>query len=492
MIDASGAALVERFGQSHVLQFWNELTELQKAQLQQQLTDVDWNLIGTYLSELERPPTEAPEAPGTVAPPAHVVRIPTTKAELEYWEQSRQMGEEALREGKVGVVLLAGGQGTRLGFPRPKGMYPIGPVSGKSLFEIFAEQVIALSERVGRPIPYMIMTSDGTHEDTVAYFEQYDYFGLERDDVFFFKQGYAPCLDSATGKLLLADKGVLSMSPDGHGGILGAMLKAGLFDELRNRGVDLLFLHQVDNPLVKVCDPAFLGLHLRQQADVSIKVVSKTGPEEKVGVAVDLDGRTAIIEYSDLPSQLANEREANGELRYWAGSTAIHVFNRSFLEDVATSASNLPWHRARKKIPYVDDQGQSVQPTAENGVKFERFLFDTLPLAKTALIVETIREDEFAPLKNSTGAFSPDYVRQHMMQVVTKWFRTLGITIPETAAIEVSPLFAATANDLAQRCDELVDLKFDRPLYLGPKGMTQNALLSSAESRQDQPITIGP
>ena len=457
--------------QFHIKQMWEELENAARSRLGQQLQSVDWSLIGTYRAGLKSSSAKTSSGLGKISPPSHVVRLPQTPANFKEWEEANKLGESAMRDGKVGIVLLAGGQGTRLGFPHPKGMYPIGPISGKTLFEIFAEQVIALSKKSGNAIPYMIMTSDGTHDETTSFFEEKNYFGLDRGNVFFFKQGYAPCLDGKTGELLCAEKGVLAMSPDGHGGLLAAMLNAGLFEELRRRNVDYLFLHQIDNPLVRVCDPGFIGLHIAHRAQVSTKVVAKTGPEEKVGVAVDLDGLTAIVEYSDLPSELANEREADGDLRYWAGSTAIHVFDREFVESVSRSEeANLPWHLAKKKIPHIDRSGQSIQPDVENGVKFERFIFDTLPLAKTALIVETSREVEFAPLKNSSGAFSAEYVREHMVNVALDWLKQAGITVPGNAIVEISPLFANSPAELKDRFAELSSMDFTKPVYLSPAG----------------------
>ncbi len=481
-MDLTLSSQLEHHGQQHVLQFWSELTAARQDAFVRQLAQIDWNLVDSFSPNSAQSTPGSAGSVGTIAPPTHVVRKPQNEAEFAKWQQARQLGELALRQGKVGAVLLAGGQGSRLGSAQPKGMFPIGPVSQKSLFEILAEQIVALSDRYGHAIPYLLMTSDGTHDDTVAYFEQHDCFGLDRSNLFFFQQGYAPSLDSQTGKLLLSEKGVLSMSPDGHGGLLTALRKAGLFEELRRRGVEYLFSHQVDNPLVKACDPEFIGLHIQHGADVSTKVVTKTGPEEKVGVAVDVDGRTAIIEYSDLPSSFANEREINGELRFWAGSTAIHLFCRSFLEYVATSTNSLPWHRAVKKIPYVDRQGRLVQPEKENGIKFERFLFDTLPLAKTALIVETKRAEEFAPLKNSTGDFSPEYVRNQMTQVAANWLKQAGMAVPVGAIIEISPRYALSAEDLIARKNELLDLNWNHPVYLGPsRALAMNIQLQDAK-----------
>ena len=466
MVDANLPPQVATFGQRHILQIWDELTSAEKAKLCEQLDHVDWTLVESFHSQVS--PINETQKSGSdeLLPPSSVVRKPKTPGEFQLWSDARKLGEDALRAGKVAAILLAGGQGTRLGFPHPKGMFPLGPVSGKSLFGILAEQIVALTERFDASIPYLIMTSDGTHEETINFFEQNEYFGLNRDDVYFFQQGFAPSLDAKTGELLLAEKGAISMNPDGHGGLLSAILKAGLFEELKRRGVEYLFSHQVDNPLVKACDPEFLGLHLQFKSDVSTKVVAKTSAAEKVGVAVNLDGRTAIIEYSDLPIEAANLQEPDGELRFWAGSTAIHLFNRSFLEQVATSEKSLPWHRALKKIPFIDRQGQRVQPEIENGIKFERFLFDTLPLATTALIVETIRSEEFAPLKNKSGDFSPEYVRQQMIRVAANWLKSAGIAVPENAVIEIGPRFAMNPTELASRKAELVGIAFDRPVLL--------------------------
>lgn len=465
-IDDSVLERIERDGHRHLLRFWDGLSSPQKLRFATQLSNLDWDLIKRLVSQLSTGQGDHNSSTEKIAPPTKVVRKPKTAIELEVWNRATDLGESALRAGKVAAILLAGGQGTRLGFPHPKGMFPIGPVSGKSLFEIFADQVIAVSRQSGKSIPYLIMTSAETHQEIVDYFQQHANFGLSCEDLFFFQQGLVPSLDAKTGELLLADKGSLRMSPDGHGGLLDALTSVGLFEAMRVRGIEYLFLHQVDNPLVKVCDPTFIGLHIAHDSEASTKVVAKKDANEKVGVAVDQNGRTRIIEYSDLPKELSDETDTNGELRYWAGNTAIHVFNRSFLERVANSATSLPWHRAIKKIPYTDKLGNHVEPEIENGVKFERFLFDTLPLAETALIVETIRDQEFAPLKNQTGEFSAEYVRSHMIQVAASWLKLANVAIPEGFALEISPRFAMSADDVLKRFGELQSLSFEKPLYL--------------------------
>ena len=468
MLDAKLSQEIERTGQHHLLQFWNELSAAQQDNLAEQLANLDWDLIANYKQDASSLQNDFAAQARRAAPPTYVVRTPRNDADRQKWRTARERGESVLRDGKVGAVLLAGGQGTRLGFKHSKGLFPIGPVTNQSLLEILATKMIAISERYGSTIPYFVMTSDKTHDEIEQFYKQHHYFGLDPESVFLFPQGFAPSVDLKTGKLLLADKGNLCMSPDGHGGLFSALWKAGLFQEMQRRGIEYIFSHQVDNPLAKVCDPEFIGLHLMHDSEVSTKVVAKTGPDEKVGVAVDIDGRTQIIEYSDLPKDLANERDSSGELKFWAGSTAIHLFNRSFLERVATSDNILPWHRAIKKIPCLDAKGVPVEPAAENGIKFERFIFDTLPLAKVALIVETLRDDEFAPLKNKDGEFSPQYVRDRMVQLNKRWLKEVGVTPPAEVAVEISPRFALSAEDLHSRAAEIASTSFDLPAYLGP------------------------
>ncbi|HEY0983333.1 MULTISPECIES: UTP--glucose-1-phosphate uridylyltransferase [unclassified Schlesneria] len=469
MLDAKLSQMIEQTGQQHLLRFWKELSAEQQKLLAAQLADLDWDLVSNFAKKGTSPQSDFEERARRAAPPAYVVRTPKSAADRDKWRAAREIGENALREGKVGAVLLAGGQGTRLGFKQSKGLFPIGPVTNQSLLQILATKLIATSQRYGTTIPYFVMTSDKTHDEIEEFYRRNNYFGLDPKDVFLFPQGFAPSVDLKSGKVLLADKGNLSMSPDGHGGLFSALWKAGLFDEMKRRGIEYIFSHQVDNPLARVCDPEFIGLHLMHESEVSTKVVAKTGPDEKVGVAVDIDGRTQIIEYSDLPKDLAQARDAAGDLKFWAGSTAIHLFNRSFLERVATSDNILPWHRAIKKIPHIDEQGNAVEPTVENGVKFERFIFDTLPLAKVALIVETVRDDEFAPLKNKEGEFSPDYVRDRMVRLSKRWLNSVGVNPPDDVAVEISPRFALSPEDLSARTGELAAVPFDSPTYLGPK-----------------------
>jgi UDP-N-acetylglucosamine/UDP-N-acetylgalactosamine diphosphorylase len=392
------------------------------------------------------------------------VRVPRNQRDLAEWRAARQTGDELLRAGRVGVILVAGGEGTRLGFPHPKGQFPIGPVSGKSLFQLLAEQAVARARIARAAIPYYVMTSPATHDETVAFFESHAFFGLDRGHLHFFRQGTMPAVDRQSGRLLLSAKHELALNPDGHGGILAALDRSNLLDQMRRQNVDFLYYHQVDNPLARVCDPAFLGFHALRQSEVSTKVVAKLAPDEKMGVAVDVDGRTQIIEYSDMPAEVAARRDAHGQLVLWAGNTAMHVFSRSFFDRLRAGRIELPFHRAIKKVPYIDEGGQLANPETENAIKFERFIFDALPLAERSLVVEARREDEFCPLKNKTGDFSPRHVQQSMSRLHGEWLRSAGATLAADLPVEISPLYALDAEELAGKLD--TSRKFDGPVYL--------------------------
>jgi UDP-N-acetylglucosamine/UDP-N-acetylgalactosamine diphosphorylase len=456
MTDELPAEIKSRLGahrQTHVLRWWDELTAIERQRLARQIESLDLGRIAALCASRQQAGQKSPaedltELARRAKPPQSIIRLPRTAAELEQWKRAERIGEELLKAGRVGALLVAGGQGTRLGFEKPKGEFPIGPVSQSTLFQILAEQVLARSRRAGKPIPYFIMTSDATHEETVAFFTEHKFFGLPTGDVFFFEQGNMPAVDAATGKLLMADKASLSTSPDGHGGMLAALAKAGLLDEMRRRGIDFLHYHQVDNPTAIVCAPVFLGFHAEREAEMSIKVVAKRSAGERMGVAVDVDGRTQIIEYSDLPADIAATTDDKGELLLWAGSTAIHVFSRSFLERVAQSETALPFHIAHKKVPCCDEQGGHVAPERENAYKFERFIFDALPAARQSLVLETDRGREFNPVKNATGDDSPQTAREAILRLHRGWLREAGVRVDDQTPVEISPLFALDADEL--------------------------------------------
>jgi UDP-N-acetylglucosamine/UDP-N-acetylgalactosamine diphosphorylase len=449
-----------RHDQEHLTFGWERLSEDDRSALVLQLAQINFEALRTLhggrdttAAAVERERlAPIPVQPGT-APP-----------------EIRAQGEAALREGEVAVLLVAGGQGSRLGFEKPKGMYPIAPVSNESLFRVHAEKVLALSRRFGRAVPLLVMTSPATHAETGAFFHENRYFGLPQGDVIFFQQGTMPSVDIATGRLLLEAPGKLFLSPNGHGGTLTALAEHGLLDELGARGVRHVFYFQVDNPLVKVCDPAFLGHHVAAESEASSKVVFKEHPGEKVGVLASVGGRCAIIEYSDLPADLAAERAPDGSLRYRAGNPAIHIFDVEFLRRV-TGSGGLVQHVARKKVPHLDtDTGQFVTPTVENALKFELFIFDALPMADRWVAMETRRAEEFAPLKNATGADSPEAVRAAMSRLHADWLEGAGVSVPRTHAgapihpIEISPLFALDPDECREKVQSATEIT--GPTYL--------------------------
>jgi UDP-N-acetylglucosamine/UDP-N-acetylgalactosamine diphosphorylase len=448
--------------QEHVLRWWDELGPGERRELLDQL-------LGLNLGELQQLHARAGES--YPAPSAeHIKPAPVLPARSPRDAELRARGEEALRRGQVAVMVVAGGQGTRLGFDQPKGLYPVGPVSKKSLFQVHAEKVLALRRRYGGTIPFLVMTSPATHDHTEQFFAENRWFGLPAGEVFFFCQGTMPALEVGTGRLLLEKKHRLFLSPDGHGGSLTALADSGLLDRLRQRGVRSLYYFQVDNPLVKVAEPLFVGQHLQQRSEVSSKVISKRDATEKIGHFVLLDGRCSMIEYSDLPPELARQTDEQGRLRLNAGNPAIHVFDLDFLARV-TKAKSIPFHVARKKVPHVDEGGKAVDPDRENALKFERFIFDVLPLAERWLLVETDRRDEFAPLKNREGVDSPETVSQAQIDQAVRWLEAAGVKVPRDpqgqpiVPIEVGPLYALDPEELVRKIDRA--LRIAGPTYLG-------------------------
>ncbi|MBX3357359.1 MAG: UDPGP type 1 family protein [Phycisphaeraceae bacterium] len=462
-LEAMRARLAE-IGQDHVLRFYDSLSPAEAAGLLAQIAQIDLATIPSLVRDfvLGKPAT---------ADHSHIEPAPFFPADplkphggtSRTWDAGacRKSGEALLRAGKVACFTVAGGQGSRLGYEGPKGCYPAGAVTNKPLFQMFAEQILAASKRYGHAIPWYIMTSPLNHEATVSFFSERDYFSLPRADVRFFPQGVMPSFDMATGKMLLASPGELATNPDGHGGAVKALQVSGSLADMQRRGIEHLSYFQVDNPLVRCVDPAFLGLHVGaggsdSSKEVSSKMIPKAYPEEKLGVFCSVHGRVEVIEYSDLPERLLSERTEQGELRFLAGSIAVHLFSVSFLQRLAADAGlRLPYHRAEKKIPHVDlSTGKVVKPSHNNGVKLERFIFDALPMCRRSIVLETDRIEEFAPIKNATGVDSVESCRRIQTQRNARWLAAAGAAIPRTATgepdctIEISPLTALEPADV--------------------------------------------
>lgn len=470
--DPTLSARLSRHGQEHLLRWWTDLDAASRERLAAEVAAIDLDQVDALFHQLTQ--DDSAPSPDQVRP-VEVDRLPRTDGERVARRHVAAVGESALAAGEVAVVIVAGGSGTRLGFDGPKGTYPIGPVSAASLFQIHAEKVAALSRRHGRTIPLYIMTSPENHEATARFFEENANFGLPH--VRFFVQGQMPAVDRQSGKVLLAERGRVALSPDGHGGTLYALAAPGpdpgvpsCLEEMAGLGVRTLFYFQVDNPMVKIADPAFLGLHRQADAEMSFKVIEKVAPDEKLGVVVRVGGRPQVIEYSDLPAELAERRDPDGGLQLWAGSIAVHALERSFVERLVGGETKLPFHRAIKKVAHADANGEVARPDAPNAVKFERFIFDALPLAERYALVETDRSVEFEPLKNATGPDSPATVRQRMSDQFADWLESAGAKVtrrPEGSVpfgIEISPLYALDASELKSKLAP--GLVVEGPLYL--------------------------
>lgn len=422
---------LEKYGQGHVLRFWDALDAAARRALLAQVEDIDFDEVARMKKMLHG----KAEAHCLTPRPAPVVKW-TKRTHADAFVK----GEEQMRKGHVAVLLVAGGQGSRLGFDGPKGAYGIGPVSDRPLFYFHARKIVRLARVYGKPVPFYVMTSEVNDAATRACFEDHDYFGLNPADVIFFKQGVWPALD-AGGRLILEAPGRIFVSPDGHGGTLTALAKNGCLDDMADRGIKSIFYFQVDNPLVDIADPAFIGLHALRGAELSLKLCLKRSPTEKVGAVSVLDsGRCGMIEYSELtPKQAA---------RFKYGSPAIHVFSLAFLKKEARKA--MPLHRAHKKIPFVDEDGKLVKPDAPNGYKFEKFIFDVLPDAKTLVNLAFDRDEEFAPVKNAVGEDSPATCRTALQAKWRRWLADAGITVPESVPVEIDPAYANGAKELKQ------------------------------------------
>ena len=433
-------ATLARAGQPHLLAFWNRLDEPAQRAFAAQLEAVNWPLI----AQMQRLAVDGGhgrvpviDLADAVTPPCLRLGDPTNRI---LPEDAIRRGSEALTAGRIGAILVAGGQGTRLGCHGPKGLCSVGPVSKANLFEVLFGKLVAVRRRYGRDVPLAIMTSSATDAETRSFLADHACCGLERDRVFVFRQHDLPALDAATGRLLLDGPGHLALAPDGHGGMLVALAEAGGLDWFGSQGVEHVVSFQIDNPLAMPLAAEFLGYHLLSSADFSTQVVRKQEPGERVGVVVDCDGRHSVVEYSDLPTAAAAERLPDGRLRFHAGSIAVHAFAKAFLDQAATQNDSLPLHLAFKAVPFIDADGQRVVPTSPNAFKFERFIFDLMPLARRVCVVEIEASEGFAPLKNPNGAASDtaEHVHAAMVAHARRLLAKAGVHVADGVDVELA------------------------------------------------------
>ncbi len=457
--------ILESSGQVHLLRFWDELNETQRESLSRQIEQVDFDLIASLLQASDDANQWSELAAKAEVPPAITLE---DFADPDSFVDASKIGGEAISQGQVAMILVAGGQGSRLGFDHPKGMFPIGPLSNRTLYQIHIEQIIARAKQFDSTIPLYVLSSPPTHEETTAFLAQNNNFGLAPENLKVFCQGTMPAVD-ADGKILLAAKDQLFASPDGHGGTLAALAKSGCLQDMQDRGIKHVFYGQVDNPLIQICNPALIGYHIKSKSEMTSQVVRKSEPLQKVGNVVKVGEDVQIIEYSDLPAQYASQINPDGSLKLWAGSIAVHIFETDFLVRSSRSPDSLPFHRAHKKVAFVDASGKQVQPDEPNATKFERFIFDLLPSAQNAIVCEVAPEDGFCAVKNAPPATSetPAHVKQAISDLHSKWLVGAGVQVQPGVLVEINPLLAVDGEQLTAKIKSGVALKSGETLKAG-------------------------
>lgn len=453
-------------GQTHIFGWWNELTLSEKKNLLDQVATIDFCLIKKLFNDAVLKPTQTSQD-NLIPPP--IIAPPKNDAEKEKAQRTRLIGENSIQRGEVAILTVAGGDGTRLGIDGPKGTFPISPITRKSIFQLHAEKILAVQKRYNTRISWYIMTSQNNDSATQNFFKAHTFFGLDPHQISFFTQGMLPVVD-LQGNVLMDSKSNIIMSPNGHGGVLMALKEKGILNNMKQCGIKNIFYHQVDNVLIKMADPVFVGYHLEDAAEISLKVVKKGNPEEKVGIVVYIDKNLHMIEYSELSRKDMHAKNEDGSLKYHAGNIAIHMLNIRFLEKVYQQGEALPYHAAIKKVPYLSECGNVIDPKQNNAIKFEGFIFDILRYVKKSVIMEVLRKDEFSPIKNMEGENSPATSRQDMTNQFGRWLRNIGVSIPTDShgnvigSIEISPGFALDEEELKNKVDR--QLQFNGNLLL--------------------------
>jgi UDP-N-acetylglucosamine/UDP-N-acetylgalactosamine diphosphorylase len=450
---------LQQAGQSHLLGFVNQLDETERQSLLQQIVHLDLKFVNQLFAK-HRDATNPPAANidtttnlGITPPLALRLEAANTLSGVTR-SQAVAEGERILRAGKVAALIVAGGQGSRLGFDKPKGMLPIGPISERTLFEMLAHKILALQRDYETTIPLLIMTSPSVHDETVSYFEEHDYFGLS-ESIEFFCQGTLPVVDSQSGQILLQSPHTITVSPNGHGGMIEALVADKLLDKYRQTGIEHFFFGQIDNPLSPTCCPELIGFHSLTESAVTLQAIAKQGAQDKTGNIVQMDCRIQMIEYTEMPTQLAQQTTPTGQLYFWAANIAVHIFQTSFLQQLAQDPTALPYHSAYKTVAHIDHLGNQIQPTEPNAIKFERFIFDALPLSPKTTVIEADRKLVFAAVKNHASASfnTVDTCQQAISTLHRNWLIAAGVHVDMNIKVEIDPCWARNAKQVGERSD---------------------------------------
>ncbi|RMZ89630.1 hypothetical protein DV736_g3131, partial [Chaetothyriales sp. CBS 134916] len=477
----------ERAGQAHVFAFYDALSTTDKSALFHQLQSFDPDRINVLADQALHPPSsEAAKAPSIEPLPgsASASLLDSNKQQVEQWYKT---GLGLIADNKVAVVLMAGGQGTRLGSSAPKGCFDIGLPSKKSLFQLQAERIVRVQElaqqhsgqSTAAVVPWYIMTSSPTRKPTEQFFQENSFFGLAKENVIFFEQGVLPCI-SNDGKILMESKARVAVAPDGNGGIYNALVASGARTDMRTRGIQHIHAYCVDNCLAKVADPVFIGFSASKDVDIATKVVRKRAANEPVGLIIQKDGKPGVIEYSEIDKALseAKDDDSSDRLKFRAANIVNHYYSFRFLESIDQWAQDLPHHVAKKKIPFFDTaSGATVRPDKPNGIKLEQFVFDVFPfvgLDKFASF-EVDRKEEFSPLKNARGAGEddPDTSRRDITEQGARWLRNAGAILVANGqggdfGVEVSPLKSYGGEGLEAYQGQEIPASSVTTLYITP------------------------
>jgi UDP-N-acetylglucosamine/UDP-N-acetylgalactosamine diphosphorylase len=455
--------LLSEHGQQHLVDFWDQLDPTQQQQLESQLHAIDLAEINRLYQQATTVEQAAIDWSQVRPPP--VIQV-ASKDETR--QAARQLGVEALRANQTAVVLVAGGQGSRLGFEKPKGLFPIGSISRRSLLQVLMDRITAIASRYDSCIPLYIMTSPQTDQPIREFLDQHHYFGMDPAQIELFCQDVMPAVDQQTGRILMQAPGSLALSPNGHGGMLMAFAKHGCLDDALQRDVKYLFYGQIDNPLLPICDPRLIGNHVLADSEMSTHLIRKSSAEEKTGIAVLTGDQLRIVEYSHVPTVIARQTDAEGELAFWAGSMGTHVFSTNLLSRAASLTDILPYHASRKNVPCLDSTGTLVTAETTNAYKFERFIFELATVAENPILMEVDRQESFAPVKNSStdGMDTPETARRIMSNLYRSWLTAAGITVAPDVEIEIDPRWALDQAEVAAKLTETTTI--DSATYFHP------------------------